>query len=75
MFKDVLRAMDFTLLSQVALVIFFLVFVVVVIRTWARPKNEMDKQSQIPLSDEPVEPRDPGNNDNNKTASEGGRDE
>lgn len=59
MFKDVLRAMDFTLLSQVALVIFFLVFVVVVIRTWTRPQKDMDKQSQIPLSEEPVEPREP----------------
>lgn len=57
MFKDVLRAMDFTLLSQIALVIFFGVFVAVVIRTCMRPKKEMDKQSQIPLSDEPVEPR------------------
>ena len=57
MFKDVLRAMNFTTLSQIALVIFFFVFVAVVIRVWTRPKNEMDKQSQIPLSDEPVEPR------------------
>lgn len=57
MFKNVLRAMDFTLLSQVALVIFFLVFVVVTIRVLTRPKDEIDKQSQIPLSDEPVEPR------------------
>jgi cbb3-type cytochrome oxidase subunit 3 len=59
MFKDVLRAMDFTLLSQIALVLFFLVFVAVVIRTWRRPKDEIDRQSQIPLSDEPVEPRQP----------------
>lgn len=57
MFKDVLRAMDFTILTQIALVIFFAVFVAVTIRTWRRPKQEMDKQSQIPLSDEPVEPR------------------
>lgn len=57
MFKDVLRAMDFTVLSQIALVLFCCVFVAVVIRTWTRPKKEMDKQSQIPLSDEPVEPR------------------
>ena len=57
MFKDVLRAMDYTLLSQIALILFFGVFVAVVIRTWMRPKKEMDKQSQIPLSDEPVEPR------------------
>ncbi len=58
MVKDVLRAMDFTTLSQIALVIFFCVFVAVVIRTWTRSKKEMDKQSQIPLSDEPVDPRD-----------------
>lgn len=57
MFKDVLRAMHFTTLSEIALVIFFVVFVAVVIRVWRRPKSEMDKQSQIPLSDEPVEPR------------------
>lgn len=57
MFKDVLRAMDFTTLSQIALLLFFGVFVAVVIRTMLRPKKEMDKQSQIPLSDEPVEPR------------------
>lgn len=68
MFKDVLRAMDFTLLSQIALVLFFGVFVAVAIRTWTRPKKEMDKQSQIPLSDEPVEPRYP---DQTQTASEG----
>ena len=59
MFKDVLRAMDFTLLSQIALVLFFIVFVAVVIRTWTRPKKDMDKQSEIPLRDEPVEPRRP----------------
>ena len=59
MFKDVLRAMDFTLLSQIALVLFFFVFVAIVIRTLRRPKGEIDKQSQIPLSDEPVEPREP----------------
>jgi cbb3-type cytochrome oxidase subunit 3 len=59
MFKDVLRAMDFTLLSQIALVLFFLVFVAVVIRTLLRPRQEMDKQAQIPLSDQPVEPRGP----------------
>lgn len=57
MFKDVLRAMDFTVLSQIALVMFFLVFVAVVIRTWRRPNEEIDRQSQIPLSDEPIEPR------------------
>lgn len=57
MFKDVLRAMDFTLLSQIALVLFFLVFLAVVIRVVTRPQKEVDKQSQIPLSDEPVEPR------------------
>ena len=57
MFKDVLRAMDFTVLSQIALVIFFGVFVAVTIRAFTRPKDEIDKQSQIPLSDEPVEPR------------------
>lgn len=57
MFKDVLRAMDFTMLSQIALVMFFLVFVAVAVRTWLRPKDEIDRQSQIPLSDDPVEPR------------------
>lgn len=57
MFKDVLRAMDFTTLSQIALVMFFFVFVAVVVRTLLRPKAEIDKQSQIPLSDEPIEPR------------------
>ena len=72
MFKDVLQAMNFTTLSQIALVLFFIVFVAVVIRTMTRPKKEMDKQSQIPLSDKPVEPRDPNPT---KTASEGGRDE
>lgn len=57
MFKDVLRAMDFTLLSQIALVLFFLVFVVVVIRTLLRPRGEMESQASIPLSDRPIEPR------------------
>ncbi len=57
MFQDVLRAMNFTLLSQIALVIFFGVFVAIVIRTLTRSKKEIDKQSQIPLSDEPIEPR------------------
>lgn len=59
MFKDVLRAMDFTLLSQIALVLFFVVFVAVVIRTVLRPRQEMDRQAQIPLSDKPIEPRGP----------------
>lgn len=57
MIKDVLQAMDFTLLSQAALVLFFLVFVAVVIRTWLRPDREMRRQAQIPLDDQPVEPR------------------
>ena len=57
MFKDVLTAMNFTLLSQIALVLFFVCFVAVVIRTWRRPKDEIDRQGQIPLSDEPVERR------------------
>ena len=57
MFKEVLQAMDFTVLAQIALVIFFGVFVAVTIRTWTRSKGEMDRQSQIPLSDEPIEPR------------------
>lgn len=57
MFKDVLTAMNFTLLSQIALVLFFFCFVAVVIRTWRRPKDEIDRQGQIPLSDEPVERR------------------
>ena len=57
MFKDVLRAMDFTMLSQIALVLFFLVFLAIVIRTVTQSKKEIDKQSQIPLSDEPIEPR------------------
>jgi len=72
MFKDVLRAMDYTLLSQIALVLFFGVFVAVVIRACSRPKKDMDKQSQIPLSDEPVEPRETKQTDSD---SEGGRDE
>jgi len=57
MFKDVLRAMDFTVLTEVALVIFLLVFVAVAIRTWRRPDDEIDKQAQIPFSDDPIEPR------------------
>ena len=57
MFKDVLRAMDFTLLSQLALVLFFGVFIAVVVRTLLRPRQEMDSQAAIPLSDKPVEPR------------------
>ncbi|XAL99337.1 hypothetical protein OT109_17375 [Phycisphaeraceae bacterium D3-23] len=60
MFKDVLRAMDFTLLSQIALVLFFGVFITVVVRTLLRPKQEMDNQAQIPLQDKPVEPRGTG---------------
>lgn len=59
MFKDVLRAMDFTLLSQLALVLFFAVFIAVVVRTLLRPRQDMDKQAAIPLSDIPVEPRSP----------------
>ncbi|MFI4861388.1 MAG: hypothetical protein ACIAXF_11975 [Phycisphaerales bacterium JB063] len=57
MFKDVLRAMDFTLLSQIALVLFFLVFIAVTIRTLLRPRKEMESQASIPLSDQPIEPR------------------
>ncbi|MEO0476579.1 MAG: hypothetical protein AAF085_11510 [Planctomycetota bacterium] len=72
MFKDVLRAMNFTTLSQIALVLFFGVFVAVVIRTWMKPKKDMDKQSQIPLSDEPVEPR---YTESTPSASEGSRHE
>jgi cbb3-type cytochrome oxidase subunit 3 len=59
MLRDVLGNAGWGVLAIIALVIFVVVFVAVVVYVLTRPKKEIRKQAQIPLEDEPVEPRDP----------------
>lgn len=52
MLSSIVSSMNLTFWPQVALVIFFAVFVAVVIRLWRTDPQELDKTSRLPL-DEP----------------------
>lgn len=41
--------------SEIALLIFFAIFVGIVIRTLLRPREEIERWSQIPLDDQKVQ--------------------
>ncbi len=59
MLRDVIGNAGWSVLAVIALVIFVVVFIAIVIYVLTRPKKEIDRQAQIPLQDQPVEPRDP----------------
>lgn len=52
MFKDVLNhAHNFTGYAELGLVIFFVIFAGVAVRTLVRPKSETGRWSRLPLDD------------------------
>lgn len=48
-----------SLLSQVSLIVAMALFTGILVWLWATPKSRWRRRSEIPLSDEPVEPREP----------------
>lgn len=56
--SDVMSAADLAIYAEVGLILFLAAFVGVVIRVlWPGRQSDYDKALMIPLSDEPVEPR------------------
>jgi len=47
-----------SLLSQVALIVAMSLFVGIIVWLWVTPRARWRNDAQIPLSDEPIEPRD-----------------
>lgn len=48
-----------TLFTEIALLIFIIVFIGIVVWVLVTRKETFDRAAEIPLRDEPVEPRDP----------------
>ncbi|QQE10056.1 hypothetical protein JD969_11065 [Planctomycetota bacterium] len=49
MFKDVLNSLgDYTIFAEIALVIFFIVFVAVGIKVMINPRKDMDHMADLP---------------------------
>ncbi len=57
MFKDVLRHMDMTTLTQAALVIFLVVFIAITVTTLLRSRSDMQRFANLPNDDAPPPPR------------------
>lgn len=58
--SDVMSAADLAIYAEVGLVLFLAAFVAVVIRVlWPGRDDDYEKAMMIPLSESPVEPRDP----------------
>ena len=56
--SDIMSAADLAIYAEVGLVLFLLAFVGVVIRVlWPGSSDRYEKVQMIPLTDEPVEPR------------------
>ncbi len=51
---DLMSGFDLAFYAQAALIVFFIVFVVVVIRAWRQPKDELSHLAGLPLDDSPV---------------------
>lgn len=49
---DVMSGAGLAFYAQIALVLFFLVFAVIVIRTWRRPRDEMDECAKLPMDEQ-----------------------
>ena len=58
MLRDAIANSGWAITAIIALILFFVSFVAVVIYVMTRPKKEMDRQSQIPIDEGVVEPRD-----------------
>jgi cbb3-type cytochrome oxidase subunit 3 len=52
--RDVVGNMGNTFLVEVALVLFFVVFVAIVVYVFLRRRSHWDKISRIPLNDDPA---------------------
>ncbi len=61
MIKDVLQSGNYGLFTQIALVLFFLAFVVLLVINFLRPRSQTDKIARLPLEDDdnitPITPR------------------
>ena len=63
MFKDVLNHMEgATHYASIGLVIFFLVFLAITVRTFMRSRKQIARWSALPLEDEQVDGRPDGQN-------------
>lgn len=51
---DLMSGFNLAFYAQVALVVFFLVFVAVVVHVWRRPKDEITHDADLPLDDAPI---------------------
>ncbi len=49
---DVMSGANLAFFAEIALVLFFLVFAVIVIRTWRRPRDEMDACANLPMDEQ-----------------------
>lgn len=58
MLRDTIANMNWGITAIIALLMFFGAFVAVVIYVMTRSKKDIDKQAQIPMTDDVVEPRD-----------------
>ena len=61
--SDVIGASGLHGYAEVALIIFFAVFVAVVLRTFSIEKRELEQQAQLPLDDAPTSHRSAPAND------------
>ncbi len=52
MIRDVLSASGLELWAMIGLVIFVVVFILVVWRTWKMPRKKVDEYSNLPLEDD-----------------------
>jgi hypothetical protein len=59
MLKEVIGGSGTVVWAEVALVVFFIAFVAICVRTWRRPKQEMDDCARIAIEDAPVHGRAP----------------
>ena len=60
--SDIMSAAGLSFYAQVALVLFFVTFIAIVIRTYAPSRNrEMDEHARLPLDDDHAVPRQPVN--------------
>lgn len=51
MIKQVLHSMDYSTVAEIALVLFFLAFVLTTLHTLLRSKSEILEAAQLPLED------------------------
>lgn len=52
MLRSVIEQAGLSIFTQIALLIFFAVFVTAVIRVWLQPKSDVQRLENLPLADE-----------------------